>query len=71
MPWTIARWVGPKTPPGAVEAAGLPRQSARARVVAGAGMILFPTPWSAQYLAERHPEIELLRLPPPRAAARR
>jgi hypothetical protein len=33
-------------------------------------MILFPTPWSAQYLTEKHPEIELLRLPPARAARR-
>lgn len=66
MPWTLARWVGPKTPPGAVEAAGLPMQSARVRDEDGAEMILFPTPWSAQYLAEKHPEIELLRLPPSR-----
>jgi peptide chain release factor 3 len=66
MPWTLARWIGPKTPPGAVEAAGLPMQSARVRDEDGAEMILFPTPWSAQYLADKHPEIELLRLPPSR-----
>ncbi|HXT01538.1 MAG TPA: peptide chain release factor 3 [Elusimicrobiota bacterium] len=66
MPWTLARWIGPKTPPGAVEAAGLPMQSARVRDEDGAEMILFPTPWSAQYLSEKHPEIELLRLPPAR-----
>ncbi|MFI5348811.1 MAG: peptide chain release factor 3 [Elusimicrobiota bacterium] len=70
MPWTLARWVGPKTPPGAIDAAGLPMQSARVRDEDGAEMILFPTPWSAQYLTEKHPEIELLRLPPARAARR-
>ena len=38
----------------------------RVRDEEGAEMILFPTPWSLQYLAEKHPEIELLRLPPSR-----
>jgi peptide chain release factor 3 len=64
MPWTLARWIGPKTPPGAVDAVGLPMQSARVRDESGAEMILFPSAWSVQYLAEKHPEIELLRLPP-------
>ena len=64
MPWTLARWIGPKTPPGALDAVGLPMQSIRARDESGADMILFPTPWSLQYLSEKHPEIELLRLPP-------
>ena len=41
-------------------------QAARVRDEDGQEMILFPTPWSAQYLAEKHPEIELLRLPPAR-----
>jgi peptide chain release factor 3 len=66
MPWTLARWIGPKTPAGAVDAVGLPMQSARVRDEEGAEMILFPTPWSVQYLSEKHPEIELLRLPPRR-----
>jgi hypothetical protein len=49
-----------------VEAVGLPMQSARVRDENGDEMILFPTPWSVQYLTEKHPEIELLRLPPSR-----
>ncbi len=65
-PWTLARWIGPKTKPGAVDAVGLPMKCARAKDEDGAEMILFPTEWSLQYLAERHPEIELLRLPPKR-----
>jgi peptide chain release factor 3 len=67
--WTLARWIGPKTPAGAVEAAGLPLQSARVRDEEGSEMILFPNAWSVQYLSERYPEIQLLRLPPRRAAA--
>ncbi|MFI5346988.1 MAG: peptide chain release factor 3 [Elusimicrobiota bacterium] len=66
MPWTIARWIGAKTPAGAVDAVGLPMQSARVRDEEGADMILFPSAWSVQYLTEKHPEIELLRLPPAR-----
>ena len=65
--WTIARWVGPKTPRGALDGIGLPMKCARVRDEEGAEMILFPTPWSLQYLGEKHPELELLRLPPPRA----
>ncbi|MBI3566563.1 MAG: peptide chain release factor 3 [Elusimicrobia bacterium] len=65
-PWTLARWIGPKTPAGAVDSVGLPMKCARAKDEHGAEMILFPTEWSLQYLAERHPEIELLRLPPKR-----
>ncbi len=68
--WTLARWVGPKTPAGAVEAVGLPVKCARAQDEDGREMILFPTEWSLQYLAERHPEIELLRLPPKASAAK-
>jgi peptide chain release factor 3 len=68
MPWTLARWVGPKTPAGALEAVGLPMQAARVSDEDGAEMILFPTPWSAQYMTEKHPEIELLRLPPARVS---
>jgi peptide chain release factor 3 len=64
MAWTLARWIGPKTKPGAVEAVALPMQSARVKDEDGNEMILFPTPWSLQYLSEKHPEIELLRLPP-------
>ncbi len=64
MVWTLARWIGPKTKPGAVDAAALPMQSARVKDEDGNEMILFPTPWSLQYLSEKHPEIELLRLPP-------
>ncbi len=67
MPWTLARWIGPKTPPGALDAVGLPMQSVRVRDEEGGEMILFPTPWSLQYLSEKHPEIELLRLPPAKA----
>lgn len=62
--WTLARWIGPRTPRGAVEAVGLPMRCARARDERGLELILFPTEWSLQYLAEKHPEIELLRLPP-------
>jgi hypothetical protein len=61
MPWTLARWVGPGTKPGAVDAVALPMQSARVKDEEGNEMILFPTPWSLQYLSEKHPEIELLR----------
>ncbi|MDO8756484.1 MAG: EF-Tu/IF-2/RF-3 family GTPase, partial [Elusimicrobiota bacterium] len=64
MGWTIARWVGPNTKPGAVDAVALPMQSARVKDEEGNEMILFPTPWSLQYLQEKHPQIELLRLPP-------
>ena len=64
MAWTLARWVGPNTKPGAVDAVALPMQSARVKDEEGSEMILFPTPWSLQYLSEKHPEIELLRLPP-------
>ena len=71
MPWTIARWIGPRTPAGAVDAVGLPMQSARVRDEDGADMILFPSAWSVQYLTEKHPEIELLRLPPARTASAR
>ncbi len=67
MSWTLARWIGPNTKPGAVDAAALPMQSARVKDEQGDEMILFPTPWSLQYLSEKHPEIELLRLPPSRA----
>ncbi|MBI4061925.1 MAG: peptide chain release factor 3 [Elusimicrobia bacterium] len=67
MAWTIARWVGPNTKPWAVDAAALPMQSARVKDEEGNEMILFPTPWSLQYLSEKHPEIELLRLPPSRS----
>ncbi len=63
-PWTLARWIGAKTPAGAIDAVGLPVQCARARDEDGREMILFPTEWALQYLSERHPEIELLRLPP-------
>ncbi|MFI5037845.1 MAG: peptide chain release factor 3, partial [Solirubrobacterales bacterium] len=49
MPWTIARWIGAKTPAGAVDAVGLPMQSARVRDEEGADMILFPSAWSVQY----------------------
>ncbi len=63
-PWTLARWIGSKTPAGAIDAVGLPMKCARAKDEDGTEMILFPTEWSLQYLAERHPEIELLRLPP-------
>ena len=66
MAWTIARWVGPNTEPGAVDAVALPMQSARVKDEDGNEMILFPTPWSLQYLQEKHPQIELLRLPPPK-----
>ncbi|HBL15433.1 MAG TPA: peptide chain release factor 3, partial [Elusimicrobia bacterium] len=65
--WTLARWIGPKTPAGAVEAAGLPMKCARARDEAGLEMILFATEWSLQYFCEKHPDIELLRLPPVRS----
>jgi len=68
--WTLARWIGPKTPAGAVESVGLPVKCARATDEDGREMILFPTEWSLQYLTERHPEIELLRLPPKPAAAK-
>jgi peptide chain release factor 3 len=68
--WTLARWVGPKTKAGVLDSIGLPMKCARAKDEDGAEMILFPTEWSLQYLAERHPEIELLRLPPKPAAAR-
>ncbi|MEQ1918542.1 MAG: EF-Tu/IF-2/RF-3 family GTPase, partial [Elusimicrobiota bacterium] len=64
MPWTLARWIGPNTKPGAVDTVALPMQSARVKDEEGNEMILFPTPWSLQYLQEKHPEIELLRLPP-------
>ncbi len=63
--WTLARWVGPKTPRFALDAVGLPMKCVRVRDEKDAEMILFPTPWSLQYLGETHPEIELLRLPPP------
>jgi peptide chain release factor 3 len=69
-PWTLARWIGPKTPPGAVDRVGLPMKCARAQDERGEEMILFPTEWSMQYLTERHPEIELLRLPPARTVRR-
>ena len=68
MAWTLARWIGPNTKPGAVEAAALPMQSARVKDEDGNEMILFPTPWSLQYLAEKNPGIELLRLPPAKIA---
>ena len=68
MAWTLARWIGPATKPGAVDAVALPMQSARVKDEDGNEMILFPTPWSLQYLSEKHPEIELLRLPPAKAA---
>ncbi len=64
MPWTLARWIGPKTKPGAVDAVAMPMNSARVKDEEGNEMILFPTPWSLQYLAEKNPDIELLRLPP-------
>ena len=68
MAWTLARWIGPATKPGAVDAVALPMQSARVKDEDGNEMILFPTPWSLQYLSEKHPEIELLRLPPAKIA---
>jgi peptide chain release factor 3 len=64
MAWTLARWIGPKTKPGAMDAAVLPVQSARAKDEDGNEMLLLPTPWSLQYFAEKHPDVELLRLPP-------
>ncbi len=70
MAWTLARWIGPNTRPGAVDAAALPMQSARVKDEEGNEMILFPTPWSLQYLSEKHPEIELLRLPPAKTPKR-
>ena len=66
MAWTLARWIGPKTPAGAMDAAVLPVQSARAKDEDGNEMLLLPTPWSLQYFSEKHPDIELLRLPPKR-----
>jgi len=64
--WMLARWVGRKTPLGLLDGIGLPMKCARARDENGAEMILFPTAWSLQYLSEKHPEVELLRLPPGR-----
>ena len=70
MEWTLARWIGPNTKPGAVDSAALPMRSARVRDEEGNEMILFPTPWSLQYLTEKHPEIELKRLPPAKVTKR-
>jgi peptide chain release factor 3 len=69
-PWTVARWVGAKTPAGKLDSIGLPSQCARAYDESGAEMILFPNEWALRYLTESHPEIELLRLPPAPAARR-
>jgi len=76
-PWTVARWIQEKgTASDGVRRGESPRPTVRlptgaaiARDYAGNWMVLLPNAWTARYLEESNPNLEVLSLPKEQAAA--
>jgi peptide chain release factor 3 len=69
-PWSVARWIRPKN--GAAPAKGeesarpnvrLPSGAILAKDYVGNWMVLLPSAWTARYLEESNPDLEVLTLP--------